>query len=125
MAHPKHIKERIALFTQSWEEHAPDATLAGITLDQFKAAVAPSLNVRVEIGSLANLLRGTIARRNGTDEMSVELMNRIMHAILGDPALGPESALYRALGYTPKSERRSGLTRKSSATPSQDAGTPQ
>jgi hypothetical protein len=125
MANPKQIEERIALFTASWEAHAAETTLAGMTLDQFKAAVAPSVAMRVEIESLANQLRGAIARRSSADEMSVELMNRVVYAILGDPALGSGSALYRALGYTPKSERRSGLTRKSSTTPSQDAGTPQ
>jgi hypothetical protein len=32
--------------------------------------------------------------------------------VLGDPAYGPDSALYEALGYVRKSERKSGLTRK-------------
>jgi hypothetical protein len=122
MANPKQIEQRIALFTKSWEEHATDATLAGMTLAQFKTAVAPSLAARTEIASRVNQVRGAIASRGSADEMSAELMNRVVYAILGDPALGSESALYRALGYTPKSERRSGLTRKSSTAPSQDAG---
>jgi hypothetical protein len=32
--------------------------------------------------------------------------------VRGTPQHGPDSSLYRALGYIRKSERRSGLTRK-------------
>jgi len=36
----------------------------------------------------------------------------IINGILADPTEGPDSALIEALGYTRKSARRSGLTRK-------------
>jgi hypothetical protein len=32
--------------------------------------------------------------------------------VLSDPTEGPDSALYEAMGYTRKSERKSGLTRQ-------------
>jgi hypothetical protein len=32
--------------------------------------------------------------------------------VTGDPAFGPDSSLYEAMGYVRKSERKSGLTRK-------------
>ena len=35
-----------------------------------------------------------------------------MAGVLADPTEGPDSPLYEAFGYTRKSERRTGLTRK-------------
>jgi hypothetical protein len=124
MEKPRKTEDRIDLFISAWQENAANATLAGMTLDQFKAAVAPSLTVRDEIEALDNQMTGAIARRTAADEMSAGIMQRVVHAILGDPAFGPDCALYRALHYVPKSERRSGLTRKSAAAPSQSTDTP-
>jgi hypothetical protein len=43
-----------------------------------------------------------------------------VNSVRGTPGFGPDSPLYRALGYVRKSERKSGLTRKG-ATPAVDA----
>jgi hypothetical protein len=36
----------------------------------------------------------------------------IVSEVLADPTEGPDSALYEAMGYRRRSERKSGLTRK-------------
>jgi hypothetical protein len=35
-----------------------------------------------------------------------------VNAVMGDPTEGPDSPLVEAMGYTRKSERKTGLTRK-------------
>jgi len=35
----------------------------------------------------------------------------VVNGVLADPTEGPDSSLYEAMGYTRKSERKSGLTR--------------
>ena len=36
----------------------------------------------------------------------------VINGILADPDEGPDSPLYEAIGYTRRSERKTGLTRK-------------
>ena len=36
----------------------------------------------------------------------------VVAGVIGDPAFGPNSSVYELMGYTRKSERKSGLTRK-------------
>ena len=40
-----------------------------------------------------------------------------MKGVVGDPAFGDNSDLYDAMGYVRKSDRASGLTKKSKAAP--------
>jgi hypothetical protein len=40
----------------------------------------------------------------------------VVNGVVGDPTFGPDSALYEAMGYVRKSERKSGLTRKGKKT---------
>jgi hypothetical protein len=41
----------------------------------------------------------------------------VVSGVLADPSEGPDSSVYEAMGYTRKSERRSGLTRKGNNAP--------
>ena len=36
----------------------------------------------------------------------------VVYGVMGNPAYGPDSDLYEAMGYVRKSERKTGLTRK-------------
>ena len=42
---------------------------------------------------------------------------QVVAGVLADPTEGPDSALYKAMGYRRKSERKSGLTRKRNTPP--------
>jgi hypothetical protein len=106
------ITERIDRFVRAWTELAPTASFAGMTLDQFKTATAPSNAEREQLSLLAVMQAAGIGRRKAADLASQVATDLVVNAIRGDPAFGSDSALYRALGFTTKSERRSGLTRK-------------
>ncbi len=108
----ENIIKRIQRFQIAWTEVAPEATFAGMTLADFKSEVAPSFDERASVDSLDALRSAAIARRNVADTTSRKTMLAVVDAVRADSTHGANGALYRALGYTPKNERRSGLTRK-------------
>ena len=97
------------------EEVASSAQLGGMTLAQFKVKVKPSLDYRAEIATLENQF--TIARqnRNNADEVSNDVCLAVVNGVRSHPEFGENSALYKAMGYIPKNERKSGLVRPSDA----------
>ena len=50
--------------------------------------------------------------RDSADEAFNTKAQQVVNGVLADPTEGPDSALYEGFGYTRKSERKSGLTRK-------------
>ena len=55
--------------------------------------------------------------REEADEAFLDKAQLVVNGVLADPTEGDDSALYEAMGYTRKSERRSGLTRKRNEPP--------
>ena len=104
---------RILTFRAAWRELAPDASFAGKTLAEFEEASAPPLNLRDEIVALETQLVGKKAAKLDAEVAANELLDLVVNSVRGTPGFGPDSALYRALGYVRKSERKSGLTRRS------------
>lgn len=96
----------------AWETLAPDKSFGGMTLAQFRAAVQPSQAARERIEDLEDQRKQAIADRDRADEDSLSKAQLVINGVIGDPTAGPDSALYEAMGYTRKSERKSGLTRK-------------
>ena len=58
---------------------------------------------------------GLLIARDKTVAALNEKMLLLAHAIRGNPRYGEDCPLYRALGFVPKSERKTGLTRSKSA----------
>ena len=112
MAGPKEIEDRIRRMISGWESLAPTKSFFGMTLDQFKTAVAPSLAARELIKDLENRLAQAINQRDAADEVSLEKIQGVVAGVNADPTEGPNSSLLEAFGYTRKSERKSGLGRK-------------
>lgn len=112
MAGPKDIEERIERFLTSWRTLAPEKSFGGMTLAQFEAACGPSLASRARIDELQAKLREAISDRDAADDATAVKMQLVVNGILADPEEGDDSAIYKALGYTPRSERKTGLTRK-------------
>jgi len=105
------VADKITRTTEAWEEHALDAKFAEMTLDQFKAKVKPSLDCREKIANLRRQLETAIKKRQECDAASTDVCAKVVNAVRGDIGYGEDSALYKALGYVPKSERKSGLRR--------------
>lgn len=114
---PKKIEEKINQTVDPWEEIAKTKSFGGMTLDQFKAAVAPSLNARKLIDQLQTQLTQAINQREDADDVSLAKIQLVVNGVLADPTEGPDSSLIEAMGYTRKSERKSGLTRNKPTPP--------
>ena len=109
---PKLIEESISAVTAAWQDLTPDKSFGGMTLDQFKARVKPSLDARGELATAKNTRINALTGRMLSDEESQKAILLVVNAIKGDPTEGEDSALYEACGYVPKSKRKSGLSRK-------------
>lgn len=116
---PKVTKDtaaRIQKFRLSWREMAPTASFSEMTLAQFEEAVSDPLTVRDEIEALESQLEGKKAEKLIVDAAANEVLDLVVNSVRGTPGFGQDCPLYRAFGYVRKSERKSGLTRKSKST---------
>lgn len=109
----KNTVSRVEQFRAAWRELAPDATFAGMTYAQFEAASAAPLELRGEILALEKQLEGRKTARSQVDAAADQVLDLVVNSVRGTPGFGEDCALYRAFGYVRKSERKSGLTRKS------------
>jgi hypothetical protein len=107
----KQVSDKITRTTEAWAEHATDIKFAEMKLDEFKEKMKPSLDSRERIASLRRQIEAAIKNRQECDSDSMDVCAKVVNAVRGDIAYGEDSALYKALGYVPKSERKSGLRR--------------
>ena len=106
---PKEVHCKIQTVITAWDSFASGATFAGMTLARFKAAVQPSLAARDEVASLDGQRPVSLNKRAAADQDSNDTMLMVVNAVKGDPDHGEDSALYAAMGYVRKSERRTGV----------------
>ena len=115
MPGPGAINDRLEQVVNAWQTLAPTQSFGGMTLAQFKTAIQPSLDTRASIASLENQLLAAQNARDDADKVSLDKVQLVINGVIGDPAHGPDSDLYEAMGYVRKSERQTGLTRKGNA----------
>jgi hypothetical protein len=112
MKTPKTVLETINRTISAWETLAGSKSFGGMTLAQFKAGVKSSYETREELRVLESQSQSKQIERDDADEQSMRLVQLAVNGVVGDPEEGPDSDLYAAFGYTRKSERKTGLTRK-------------
>ena len=116
---PKETEKRIERMLNAWQELAPAKSFGGMTLAQFQAIAAPAQEARARIDDLEIQHQQAIADREAADEQFNDKAQLVVAGVLADPTEGPDSALYKGFGYTPKRERKSGLTHKHNKPPTQ------
>lgn len=109
---PKVIEDRYTRILNAWRTLAPDKTFGGMTLAQFETQVGKSDAVREKLDQLDDQLKQEQANRQSEDEKTLKNCDAVVKSVVADPEYGDDSALYEAMGYVRKSERKSGLTRK-------------
>jgi hypothetical protein len=112
MSRPKGVQEKMDRALNSWRTLAPEKTFGGMTLADCEAACAPSVAARARIASLQDQLTEAMADRDAADVVTLSKLQLAGFGVLADPTEGPDSPLVEAFGYTRKSERKTGLTRK-------------
>lgn len=113
---PREVEKKIERMINAWETLAPEKTFGGMTLAQFKAIAKPAQDARDRIDDLEDQLKQAMASRDDADKDFLDKAELVVNGVRADPTEGPDSALYEAFGYTRKSERKSGLTRKRTPT---------
>lgn len=103
---------RAAKVATAWELSAKDKTFGGLTLDEYKAQIAKCKAKRETLAQLETLRSSGVKERMLEDESLTEVTYRVVDGVKCAPEHGRNSPLYRAMGYVPYDERRSGLTRK-------------
>jgi hypothetical protein len=112
MPSPKDNEQRMERILTAWRTLAPDKSFGGMTLAQFDTACAPARTARQHIDELEDKLTQEIATRDVADAVVAGKTQLVVAGVLADPTEGPDSALIEAFGYTRKSARKTGLTRK-------------
>lgn len=116
---PKEAYDRITSTGTAWETLRADKIFANLTLEKYRALIAPSLTSRATIARLENELLAAQNQRDDADKVSLAAQQLVIAAIKGDPDEGEDGVLYEAMGYIRKSERKTGLHRgtKTTTTP--------
>lgn len=108
---PSEVESLIVDLAQKWEAACPKQSFFGLTLEQFKAGVQPSLDARASLEALDRQRKVELERRHTADQASLYLVKGVINAIKGDPTQGEDGELYGALGYVRSSMRVNGRSR--------------
>ncbi len=112
---PKQNELKMEQILNAWENLAPTKSFGGMTLVQFQAICAPAKAAREQIEDLEDQLTQAFTARDTAAAAVFAKVEMVVNGVRADPTEGPDSALYEAMGYTRKSERKSGLTKKKKA----------
>ena len=111
-----HLLDRGERFLSCWEELAtPETEFAGIRHQELKDGVATAQAARERVRAVELWLRGLRLERDQADRQLAGKLTRVASGVRADPAYGEDCGLYRALGFVPLSENRSGRPRKAKA----------
>lgn len=109
---PQEDLEKMLKIENAWETLAPDSAFGGMKLPDFKTLIQPSLDARARLDEIkAEEDKAAMERDHNDDKVGAKI-ETIVAGVVADPNFGNDSALYEAMGYIPKSKRKSGLTRK-------------
>lgn len=113
---PKDNEEKMLMILNAWKTLAPTKTFGGFTLQDYETRVNKSLAPRLRLDQIEDEKRQQQALRESEDVTTMKDAQFIVNGVLADPEYGDDSALYQAMGYVRKSDRKSGLTRKKTET---------
>jgi len=110
---PTRVARKAAEVSTAWEQIAPDAEFAGMTLAAFRTAIGESFATRERTAQLEADLSANLASRAIADAATNDKVKLVVNSVKGSPSYGENSDLYRAMGYVTAADKASGLTRKS------------
>ena len=111
----KYLITDLEVLALGWEKFALDHKFSDYSLEQLRALIQSLKELLAAMDALKLEFRGKIAARQS---MGVELHDirlRIVNCIRGHEDFGEDSEFYRYLGFKTRSERKSGLTRKTTS----------
>ncbi len=109
---PQDNADKLAAILKAWKELRPTKTFAKMTLEQFTTKAQPSLDAREHIDELEEEMTAALVARDTADVETLKQIELVVSAVKGDPDEGEDGALYAAMGYVRKSDRKTGKTNK-------------
>jgi hypothetical protein len=120
---PVEVERKIAQVTHGWEISCAEQPFAEMTLEQFKQVLHPCEDTKAKFAAADAQWETARRERNAAYAKALEVIQLVVNSVKGHPKFGVDSAVYSAMGYIAKSERRSGLTqRREAATPKEVSG---
>ena len=111
------ILKRGERFLTIWKHLTPEhERFAGIDYQELHAEVDAAKEARERVRAAELWLRGLRLERDQADRKLAKKLIRLASGVRGEPAYGEDCGVYRALGFVPLSENRSGRPRKKKAT---------
>lgn len=113
----KQVKSKANAIATAWASLAKDDSFGGYTLAQFQQLQANAQDTSANLGTLdAGYADAMMQRDAAHDTLNTAMLN-VVDGVKGNTAkYGANSSLYKAMGYVPRDERASGLTRKTTVT---------
>ena len=113
----KQTKSRANAIAVAWDNLAKDDSFGGLTLAQFQQLQADTQAKSSALETLNTAYAAALMQRDTAHAALGQAMLKVVDGVKGDTTKhGADSSLYKAMGYVPRSERASGLTRKKATT---------
>ena len=109
---PGRVLKRMEKILSAWQLQAAEDSFYGMTLKEFQETVQPALEVRARLQALERETLALIQQRALLDEKCNELASGVVFAVRAHSNHGPNSPLYRMMGYVLDSDKRPGRPRK-------------
>jgi hypothetical protein len=107
-----HILGRAHGFLRAWRLLAPGAGFYDMAPEQLEAKISEAEQIRKQIMAAETRLSGLRLKRDQTERALADRLIGLASSVRGDPDYGSDCPLYRAFGFVPDSENRSGRPRK-------------
>ena len=118
---PKINEDKMMKALNALKTLAPGKKFGNKGSDEFEIQVNKSLAPRQRLGELDDEKLEQQTLRDAEDIKTLKMLESLVAGVVADDEFGSDSALYEAMGYVRKSDRKSGLTRKKKE-PSQPNG---
>ena len=120
------LNSRLQAVIKAWSTLRPDKLFAGFTLDEFRKAVAPSIELREAIASSNAHTRKLMVSRDEADVLTRKVLQRVVSGVRADGDEGEDGELYTAMGYVARTVRSAlqgmGRTKRSEEKPAVEPG---
>lgn len=113
-----HILKRGEHFLCCWKELATEDTVfSGTHYRDLKSDVEAAKAAREKVRAAELLLSGLRLERDRAERTLADKLIQVACGVRGTPGFGEDCGFYRALGFIPHSEKRSGRPRKPKTPP--------
>lgn len=101
------VADKLNQILDAWEDLAPEAKFAEMSLADFRVATAQTLETRRALGGNRNRISSLVSDQLAQETALGATLKRVSAAVVLDRNFGAESPLYRAMGYVTALERKS------------------